>query len=56
MALETVAPSTPQIRVSERAARKIRALLEKDGVPLDQGGLRVGVQGGGKKKKGNESI
>ncbi len=47
MATETISPSTPKIRVSERAALKIRALLEKDGVPLDQGGLRVGVQGGG---------
>src|ERR1700743_1118970 len=45
--LETISPSTPTIRVTERAAQKIRALLEKDGVPLDQGGLRVGVQGGG---------
>ena len=47
MALETISPSTPTIRVTARAAQKIRALLEKDGVPLDQGGLRVGVQGGG---------
>jgi iron-sulfur cluster assembly protein len=45
--LETISPSVPTIRVTERAAQKIRALLEKDGVPLDQGGLRVGVQGGG---------
>ena len=45
--LETISPSVPTIRVTERAAAKIRALLEKDGVPLDQGGLRVGVQGGG---------
>jgi iron-sulfur cluster assembly protein len=47
MAIETISPSVPTIRVTERAAQKIRALLEKDGVPLDQGGLRVGVQGGG---------
>jgi iron-sulfur cluster assembly protein len=41
------APKSPKIHLTERAAKKIRALLEKDGVSLDQGGLRVGVQGGG---------
>jgi len=41
------APNSPKIHLTERAAEKIRALLEKDGVSLDQGGLRVGVQGGG---------
>jgi iron-sulfur cluster assembly protein len=35
------------IHLTERAAKKIRALLEKDGVSPEQGGLRVGVQGGG---------
>jgi iron-sulfur cluster assembly protein len=35
------------IHLTERAAQKIRALLEKDGVSPDVGGLRVGVQGGG---------
>src|SRR5256884_479619 len=33
--------------LTERAARKIRALLEKEGVSPEIGGLRVGVQGGG---------
>ena len=33
--------------MTERAAKKIRALLEKDGVSSEVGGLRVGVQGGG---------
>jgi iron-sulfur cluster assembly protein len=47
MATETAAPATPKIAVSERAAKKILALLAKDGVSPDQGGLRVGVQGGG---------
>ncbi len=41
------APKTPKIHLTERAAKKIRALLEKDGVSPEQGGLRVGVQGGG---------
>ena len=41
------APATPRIHLTERAAKKILQLLAKDGVPADQGGLRVGVQGGG---------
>src|SRR5580704_9059932 len=35
------------IHLTERAAKKIVALLEKDGVSPEVGGLRVGVQGGG---------
>ena len=35
------------IHVSEKAAVKIRELLQKEGVPAESGGLRVGVQGGG---------
>jgi iron-sulfur cluster assembly protein len=35
------------IHVTEKAAKKIRELLAKDGVPAESGGLRVGVQGGG---------
>jgi len=47
MATETLSPNIARIHLTERAALKIRALLEKDGVSLEQGGLRVGVQGGG---------
>jgi len=35
------------IHITEKAAEKIRALLEKEGVSQDAGGLRLGVQGGG---------
>jgi len=42
-----IAPATPKIHLSERAAKQIRILLEKEGVSPEQGGLRVGVQGGG---------
>ncbi len=35
------------IRLTEKAASKIRELLSKEGVPSESGGLRVGVQGGG---------
>jgi iron-sulfur cluster assembly protein len=44
---QTAGPNVGTIHLTEHAAKKIRALLEKDGVPLDRGGLRVGVQGGG---------
>jgi iron-sulfur cluster assembly protein len=47
MATETISPNVAAIHLTERAAKKIRALLEKDGVSPEQGGLRVGVQGGG---------
>lgn len=40
-------PGVAAIRLTERAAQKIRALLEKEGVSPEVGGLRVGVQGGG---------
>ncbi len=39
--------ATPVVRISELAAKKIIALLHKEGVSADVGGLRVGVQGGG---------
>jgi iron-sulfur cluster assembly protein len=37
----------PTVHLTEKAAKKIIALLEKDGVSPQVGGLRVGVQGGG---------
>jgi iron-sulfur cluster assembly protein len=41
------APAGVGIHLTEAAAQKIRQLLEKEGVSLEEGGLRVGVQGGG---------
>lgn len=35
------------IRVTEKAAAKIRELMNREGVPTETGGLRLGVQGGG---------
>jgi iron-sulfur cluster assembly protein len=35
------------IHVTPKAAEKIRQLLAKENVPLETGGLRLGVQGGG---------
>ena len=43
----TAAPNAAVIHLTERAAERIRALLAKEGVPEETGGLRVGVQGGG---------
>ncbi|HEX8838416.1 MAG TPA: iron-sulfur cluster assembly accessory protein [Candidatus Acidoferrum sp.] len=40
-------PNVAAIHLTERAAQKIRTLLEKEGVSPKVGGLRVGVQGGG---------
>ena len=40
-------PDVAAIQLTERAAKKIRALLEREGVSPEVGGLRVGVQGGG---------
>lgn len=34
-------------RVTEKAAERIKQLVEKEGLPGQTGGLRVGVQGGG---------
>ncbi len=35
------------VHLTEKAAKKIQQLLAKEGVPVESGGLRVGVQGGG---------
>jgi iron-sulfur cluster assembly protein len=51
MPVETTTPVVekvgPVVNLTERAAKKILALLAKEGVPAETGGLRVGVQGGG---------
>jgi len=35
------------IQVTERALKRVRAAMVKEGVSPEQGGLRLGVQGGG---------
>ncbi|HMD44006.1 MAG TPA: iron-sulfur cluster assembly accessory protein [Candidatus Acidoferrum sp.] len=50
MATETTTqtgPAAPVVHISQKAAEKILALLAKEGVSPEVGGLRVGVQGGG---------
>lgn len=47
----TAEPAKPAsakgIQVTEKAIAKIRSAMAKEGVSPEQGGLRVGVQGGG---------
>ena len=47
MTTEVATPNIAKIHLTERAAKQIRKLLEKEGVSPEKGGLRVGVQGGG---------
>jgi iron-sulfur cluster assembly protein len=44
---EKPAPAVPGIQVTEKALAKIRAAMAKEGISPEQGGLRLGVQGGG---------
>lgn len=40
-------PASSGIQVTERAVSKIRAAMEKEGISPAEGGLRLGVMGGG---------
>ncbi len=42
-----LAPNTKSIQVTERALAKVRSAMVKEGVSPEEGGLRLGVQGGG---------
>jgi iron-sulfur cluster assembly protein len=44
---EQPAPKAKGIQVTERAVARIRGAMEKEGISPEQGGLRLGVQGGG---------
>jgi iron-sulfur cluster assembly protein len=47
---EKTTPRTPagkSIQVTEKALAKVRGAMAKEGISADQGGLRLGVQGGG---------
>lgn len=47
---EKTTPRTPagkSIQVTEKALAKVRSAMAKEGISADQGGLRLGVQGGG---------
>jgi iron-sulfur cluster assembly protein len=40
-------PSAKSVQVTERALERVRVAMEKEGISPVQGGLRLGVQGGG---------
>ena len=46
---EAVPPQAPKqgLQVTERAVAKIRSAMAKEGISPEEGGLRLGVQGGG---------
>jgi iron-sulfur cluster assembly protein len=44
---QSPAPQGPGIQVTDRAVQKIRSAIAKEGISPDQGGLRLGVMGGG---------
>jgi len=41
------APGQKGIQITEKALKRIRVAMAKEGVSPEQGGLRVGIQGGG---------
>jgi iron-sulfur cluster assembly protein len=53
MTTQTEENTTPRtaagksIQVTEKALAKVRGAMAKEGISADQGGLRLGVQGGG---------
>ena len=44
---ETAAPEQKGIQVTDRALKRIRAAMAKEGISPREGGLRLGIQGGG---------
>jgi iron-sulfur cluster assembly protein len=44
---ENAAPNQKGIQVTERALKRIRIAMAKEGVSPAEGGLRLGIQGGG---------
>ncbi len=48
-AIQSAPSKTPVkgIQITDKAISKVRLAMEKEGVSIEQGGLRLGVQGGG---------
>ncbi|HME33566.1 MAG TPA: iron-sulfur cluster assembly accessory protein [Terriglobales bacterium] len=44
---QTSAPAATGIQVTEKAVARIRAVMAKENISPSEGGLRLGVQGGG---------
>ena len=45
--VQTAAPPAKGIQVTEKALARIRAAMAKENISPTEGGLRLGVQGGG---------
>jgi iron-sulfur cluster assembly protein len=48
-ATQSAPPAAPVkgIQITDKAIARVRSAMEKEGVSVEQGGLRLGVQGGG---------
>jgi iron-sulfur cluster assembly protein len=46
-ALQAPAPAEGGLQVTPNAVKRIRVILAKEGISLEEGGLRLGVKGGG---------
>ncbi len=44
---DNASPNAKSVQVTERALSRIRSAMEKESISPEQGGLRLGVQGGG---------
>ena len=44
---DNASPNAKSVKVTERALERVRVAMEKEGISPVQGGLRLGVQGGG---------
>ena len=44
---DNLSPNAKSVQVTERALERVRVAMEKEGISPTQGGLRLGVQGGG---------
>jgi iron-sulfur cluster assembly protein len=44
---QSATPQTPGVHVTPSAVKRIRVILAKEGISTEEGGLRLGVKGGG---------
>jgi iron-sulfur cluster assembly protein len=44
---QSAEPQTPGVHVTPSAVKRIRVVLAKEGISTEEGGLRLGVKGGG---------
>lgn len=44
---DNASPNGKAVQVTERALDRVRSAMQKEGISPEQGGLRLGVQGGG---------